>query len=167
MKALTLISTALAAAFMVSCSSEAPRTVGDTGAEAYLDQTTFIVDGFEVYDHANQTSNELTTQFDSIYLTFNQDMLYITKVLRASSAGSQGYYYYDSVAVEFAGGLFKGVWQDAYHYMETVGFERRGELAGFEWSGQGANGSDVSKYIQMRRLDYHPASARVVSGLPE
>jgi len=94
----------------------------DTGAQAFMHNTTFLVDGFEVYNHDRKTSNELTLTCDSIYITFAENNMFITKVLFNANDPEQTYYDYSTMEAHYGNGAFMGVWSNPYTFLDAVGF---------------------------------------------
>ena len=164
---LTLIlSVAFVGTAMTSCSNERVMP-SDTGAQAFMQNTTFLVDGFEVYNHDRKTTNELTLTCDSIYITFAENNMYITKVLFNANDPEQTYYDYSTMEVHYGNGAFMGVWSNPTTFMDAVGFSRNGKTAGFELSGADCtSGEFMSQFIRMTAMDKHPKAALTISGLP-
>jgi len=166
-KVLTLIiSAAFIGTAMTSCSDERVMP-NDTGAQAFMHNTTFLVDGFEVYNHDRKTTNELTLTCDSIYITFAENNMFITKVLFNANDPEQTYYDYSTMEVQYGNGAFMGVWSNPTTFMDAVGFSRKGTTAGFELSGADfTSGEFMSQFIRMTAMDKHPKAALAISGLP-
>jgi hypothetical protein len=164
---ITLLTAIAALTLALSSCSEERTMPGDTGAEAFLNKTTFLVEELELYNHKRLSTVDLTTSFDSIYFTFNENLGFITKVLNAPATG-QIYYQIDTVTINFGGGMLNGIWTNPQSYQEAKGFSRAGSTAGFELAGVSCEtGEYISQFIKMTALDHHPKGARVASGLSE
>lgn len=158
---LTFISTSF-----ISCSNERVQPY-NTGEQALLLNTTFLVDGFEVYNHNQKTNEELTLTCDSMYITFADDKMYTTKVFNDPNDPEQTDYLYTVMDVHYGNGAFLGIWPNPSTYREVIGFGSNTGIIGFELSGPDCNsGEFVSEFISMSKMDHHPKAAREISGLP-
>jgi hypothetical protein len=166
-KSISTILTFITLTLALSSCSEERVYPGDTGAQAFMNETTFLVEELEIYNHDRQSTIEVTTSFDSIYFTFSENLGFITKVLNAPSTG-EVYYQIDTVMVNFGGGMFNGVWTNPQTYQEAKGFSRNGSTAGFELAGVSCEtGEYMSEFVKMTALDHHPKGAVIASGLTE
>jgi hypothetical protein len=148
-----------------SCSNDLPVAY-DAGAQDFMDQSSFLVEAYDVYNHDRSSTLDLTQQYDSIYMTFDGANLYLTRVSNGPASGSQSYYQFDTLSADFSGGAFLGIWMDAHSKHDIEGFERRDNVVGFECYGRNADGNTESRFVRMQKLDNHPKGAQIVSGLP-
>ena len=161
-----LLSLTFISATIISCSNEGSQP-HDTGAQALLLNSTFLVHGFEVYNHDQRTNEELTLACDSMYITFVDNKMYTTKVFNDLNDPEQTEYLSTVMDVHYANGAFLGIWPNPSTYREVVGFGSSTETIGFELSGPDCNsGEFISEFISMSKMERHPKAAREISGLP-
>jgi len=161
-----LLSLTFISATIISCSNEGSQP-HDTGAQALLLNSTFLVHGFEVYNHDQRTNEELTLACDSMYITFVDNKMYTTKVFNDLNDPEQTEYLSTVMDVHYANGAFLGIWPNPSTYREVVGFGSNTGIIGFELSGPDCNsGEFISEFISMSKMERHPKAAREISGLP-
>ncbi|CAI8372081.1 MAG: hypothetical protein ACPG4S_04815 [Schleiferiaceae bacterium] len=149
-----------------SCTPEAVSVV-DTEAQIFMNNKSFEVSSYEFYDFTTQENYEKTADFDSMFFTVKDDTAFLTKVLIAPGQEGQTSNSWETYEVVFEGGVLQGIWLNKYTYMEVSSFDRIGEKVVIEFGGaHELHKQYQSIFLVLTALDYHPAGAAQISGLP-
>ena len=162
----TLLLALTIGAFTTSCSNEAVSVV-DTEAQTFMNNTSFEVSSYEFYDFTTQENYEKSDDFDSMFFTVKDDEAFLTKVLIAPGQEGQPNITWETYEVVFEGGVLQGIWTDKYTFMKVSSFDRMGDKVVIELGGAHEMHKQFqSIFLVMNALDYHPAGAAQISGLP-